>query len=138
MRGMLRFPSAALSPGNFLALFHVRFNVLYMYFYSMYLQELFHHRISIHEFVLNFVRSNGRYQIQDLSLWSPILPLRHRAFQKPRQLIRFSIRLSVSPYNAVAGNVDIISLKQFTHIHRHPTNVNSVCVCVCVCVCVGL
>ena len=81
--------------------------------------------------------------------------------QKPRQLIRFSIKwLSVSPYNAVSGNVDIISLKQFTHIHRHSTNVTymyvlcamihvchcrhqhldnwafNVCVCGCVWVCV--
>ena len=49
-----------LSPGNFLTLFNVRFNVcarVCMYFYGMYLQELFHHRISIHEFVLNFARS---------------------------------------------------------------------------------
>ena len=47
--------------------------------------------------------------------------------KKPRQLIRFSTEwLSVRPYNAVAGNVEIISLKQFTHIQRHSTNVTYV------------
>ena len=94
-----------------------------------------------------------------LVAYSTITPSRSPLPQNQDNLLDFPSNGCVSPYNAVAGNIDIISLKQFTHIHvhRHSTIVTyvlcamihvchcrhqhldnwafNVCVCVCVCVC---
>ena len=67
-----------------------------------------------------------RYQIKDLSLWCPILPLRHRAPHFPKNqgnLLDFPSSNGCLLALIMQSHVDIISLKQFTHIHRHSTNV---------------
>ena len=69
----------------------------------------------------NYTVKVYRYQIQDLSHWCPILPLRHRA---PGPLDKCDVLLCA-----------------MIHVwycrHQHLDNwAFSVCVCVCVCVCV--